>query len=488
MNRASFIKSWAESLDLGSAAVFIGAGLSQAAGYPGWRELLREISVELGLDIDQEYDLAAIAQYSVNRAVGKRHQLAKLIVREFPPKAVAPAPFRYLARLPLRHLWTTNYDLLPETAWRNERKLLDVKSRNEDLGIDKPWAHAILYKMHGSVDHPMDVVIAKDDYELYRTMRPGFLQLLTGHLISKQILFLGFSFTDPNLSHLFGSIREAFRESGPEHYAIVRRPQLSKGRKARKRFEIEKIRHTLWVEDLQRYGIKSVEIDDYSEIDDILQELAMKLAGRSVFISGSFPDTFAAADLPKRKYIEEIARGVGETIAMRGKRLVSGFGLVVGSASLSGALGVLLQESAPNLDRGLMLQPFPQESPPGIKASAFRKQYRDGMIQQAGTCIFIAGVKSRPHSRGRSREEASGVLEEFETAARLGRSIIPIGVTGGAAATIWKKLDIDYTDHWPAALRKDFNILNDPHQPVDAVVAAVGRMLDSRDNSGKHKK
>jgi hypothetical protein len=106
-----------------------------------------------------------------------------------------------------------------------ERKLLDVKSRNADLGVDKPWAHAILYKMHGSVDHPAEVVIAKDDYELYRRERPGFLQVLTGQLVTKQILFLGFSFTDPNIGHLFASIREAFKDNGPEHYALVRRPK-----------------------------------------------------------------------------------------------------------------------------------------------------------------------------------------------------------------------------------------------------------------------
>src|SRR5829696_2114429 len=138
MDRAIFIERWAKSLELGSAAAFIGAGLSQRAGYPSWRRLLRDIAQELGLDIEAEHDLAAVAQYSVNRAVGKRNQLARLIVEELPPKPEAPVP--------LRHVWTTNYDSLPETAWRNERKLLDIKSRNEDLGLDKPWAHSILYK------------------------------------------------------------------------------------------------------------------------------------------------------------------------------------------------------------------------------------------------------------------------------------------------------------------------------------------------------
>ena len=192
MDAKTFIERWSKSLELGSAAAFIGAGLSRRAGYPDWRALLSDIAIELGLNIELEHDLAAVAQYSLNKATGKRTKLTKLIVDHFPPRAEAPEPFHILARLPVRHVWTTNYDTLPEIAWTHERKLLDVKSRDADLSIDKPWAHAILYKMHGSIDHPSEVVIAKDDYELYRRTRNGFLQVLTGQLVSKQILFLGF--------------------------------------------------------------------------------------------------------------------------------------------------------------------------------------------------------------------------------------------------------------------------------------------------------
>ena len=255
MEAAIFVEQWSKSLELGSASVFIGAGLSRRAAYPDWRTLLSDIAHELGLDIALEHDLAAVAQYSLNKATGKRNKLTKLIVDHFPPRSDAPEPFHIIARLPVRHVWTTNYDTLAEVAWTHERKLLDVKSRNDDLGIDKPWAHAILYKMHGTVDHPSEVVIAKDDYELYRRTRAGFLQVLTGHLVSKQMLFLGFSFTDPNIAHLFASIREAFQENGPGHYAIVRRPKLSSGVNAKKRLKIDKVRHALWVQDLQRYGI-----------------------------------------------------------------------------------------------------------------------------------------------------------------------------------------------------------------------------------------
>jgi hypothetical protein len=477
LDAATFIDRWSKSLELGSAAAFIGAGLSRRAGYPDWRRLLADIARELGLDIDLEHDLAAVAQYSLNKAIGKRHNLTKLIVDHFPPKPDAPEPFRLLARLPVRHVWTTNYDTLPEVAWRHERKELDVKSRNDDLGTDKPWAHAILYKMHGSVEHPSEVVIAKDDYELYRRSRPGFLRVLTGHLVSKQMLFLGFSFTDPNIAHLFASIREAFKDNGPQHYAIVRRPKLSSGRGAKVRLEIDKIRHDLWVEDLKRYGIQCIEVDEYEDVDDILRAVELRLADRSVFVSGSLP---LCADSGQRDYVEGVAREVGRVVAEHEKRLVSGFGLTVGSATIAGALGIILGEAAPNLEKSLLLRPFPQEPPSGMEMKAFLRTYRDGMISQAGLCVFICGLKGAP---GAAVVMADGVMDEFESAKRLKRLLLPIGATGGAAKKIWDEVARDLATLCPHISRRDFDLLNDSKQTPQALASIVGKVIAAADKA-----
>jgi hypothetical protein len=364
-------------------------------------------------------------------------------------------------------VWTTNYDKLPETAWEQEGKLLDVKSRNVDLGFDRPWAHATLYKMHGTVDHPAEVVIAKDDYELYRRERPGFLQVLTGQFVTKQMLFLGFSFSDPNIAHLFASIREAFKDDGPEHYAIVRQPKRGSGSGAKKRFATETIRHGLWVEDLQRYGIQCVEVEEYEDIDQILRALELRLAGRSVFVSGSFPDT---TNNDERLYVEAVAREIGRTIAKQKRRLVSGFGLVVGSAVVSGALEIILSEAAPNLEKSLLLRPFPQKTPDGIEKAAFHQRYRESMVQQAGTCIFICGLKSDAKSEP---VIADGVLEAAKT---LGRRIVPIGASGGAARRIWETLA--KADYAPQGLSpEEFRKLNEDNLSPSGAAALVAKVM-----------
>lgn len=474
INRAEFVRRWSTALESHSATVFIGAGLSVSAGYPNWRTLLKDIAQELGLDIAGEHDLAAVAQYSVNRSAGKRQKLRQTIIDNFPPHATAPEAFRILARLPLRHVWTSNYDELIETAWRQERKLADVKSQNADIGHEKPWAHTIVYKMHGTVAHPGEVVIAKDDYELYRKVRPAFLQLLAGHLVSTQMLFLGFSFTDPNLTHLFSSIRETFVEGGPTHYAVVRKPRHIKRGRLAKSHKVETIRHNLWIEDLQRYGIECVEIDDYDEIAEILGDVERHLARNSIFVSGSYPDIYDAAMLKERRRVEETAHYIGVEIAKRKLRLVSGFGTVIGGAAIGGVLSVALKETAPNLDRSLLLRPFPQKAPTGIEPAEFQEAYRNSMVSQTGICIFIAGCKMA----GKNLEIGTGVLEEFKSAHNAGRICLPIGATGHAAAQIWKEVYGKRESLAPGVSQKHLLELNDHAATPARLAKTISEILD----------
>jgi NAD-dependent SIR2 family protein deacetylase len=52
-----FIEAYSTYLQQGMGAVFIGAGVSVAAGYPTWRGLVREMAEELELDLERERDL-----------------------------------------------------------------------------------------------------------------------------------------------------------------------------------------------------------------------------------------------------------------------------------------------------------------------------------------------------------------------------------------------------------------------------------------------
>lgn len=49
-----FISKYVEALEEGDAAIFTGSGLSVSSGCVNWKELLKEIAQELGLDIARE--------------------------------------------------------------------------------------------------------------------------------------------------------------------------------------------------------------------------------------------------------------------------------------------------------------------------------------------------------------------------------------------------------------------------------------------------
>src|SRR6266850_8332321 len=78
----TFLKEYTRALREGDAALFVGAGVSRAAGYVDWKQLLKEIAEDLELDIDRESDLVALAQFHVNRRQG-RDRINQLLIDEF---------------------------------------------------------------------------------------------------------------------------------------------------------------------------------------------------------------------------------------------------------------------------------------------------------------------------------------------------------------------------------------------------------------------
>lgn len=175
-----FIRDYLKEVREDNAAVFAGAGLSAAAGFVNWRDLLRPIAEELSLDIDKENDLVAVAQYHCNENAGNRHRLNQSIIDQLTGGANPTANHRILARLPIGTYWTTNYDQLIETSLKEAGKIPDVKYTTEQLATTRARRDAVVYKMHGDVEHPHNAVLIKDDYEKYHLKRGVFINALAG--------------------------------------------------------------------------------------------------------------------------------------------------------------------------------------------------------------------------------------------------------------------------------------------------------------------
>lgn len=422
-----FLTEYPAALNDGVGAIFVGAGVSMAAGYPSWSELLSDIAIELEVDSKNVHDLAALAQWSILESGGAT-RVRNVIKSEIGPEKPIPETVEIISRLPVRHIWTTNYDRLIERAFASISRPLNPISSPKDLALRVTPGASLLYKMHGSVDRLDDVVISTDDYELFRSKRGPYLPLFQAHLTSMSMLFIGISFTDPNIRHVLSLIRESFTEAPPEHFAIVRAPQKTDFA-TEGEFAARNAQHKLWTKDLKRYGLLAVEVNDYAEIPALLRQIEKRVAARRVWVSGSWPvERGGSESADIHALAEDIGRRIGET----GRHLVTGAGLLVGSASLSGFLGALRQGGGWDLERRLIARPFPQ---PLAEAQPNREEWsalRLELARQAGIAIFIGGAKVVEDKL----EVAEGVEQEFEIAKSTGVFLLPVGASGGAAKTI----------------------------------------------------
>lgn len=481
ISKAEFLRNFSKAILEDEAALFVGAGVSVGAGFVDWRGLLREIADDLKLKVDEEHDLIAVAQYEFNKNQN-RARLNRKIVEEFRDRATLSEAHRAIARLPIDTIWTTNYDRMLEKAYADEAKVVDVKHSIGNLLRRTPYADVLLYKMHGDVEHPDEAVLIKDDYERYQLKRELFSNRLQGDLTWRQFLFLGFSFTDPNIYYVFSRLRcllEQSAQNQPARYCILRKPSKpKKGAKnytaLRAAFDRDKRLLPHRVADLARFNIDVVLIDDYAEITELLRALVAIVCTKNVFVSGSAHDFNPVG----RDRLEKFGRKLGAAIIERGYNLVSGFGLGISGSCIIGAHEQVKLSNAGKLGQRLRLHPFPQNFTDAAERKRRYTEIRTELTQSSGVSIFIAGNKLDATSG--KVVSADGLMEEFELAKANRHVLIPIPATGWAAAEIWKQMRTQMEQfHRAAKVRKHFTVLSDVSKSDDDWITAIFAIIES---------
>lgn len=472
----SFVKNYLAALREENAAVFAGAGLSIPTGLVDWHTLLRDIASDIQLDVDRESDLVSVAQFHVNER-GGRHRINQALVTEFAERATLSENHSLLAALPIKTYWTTNYDSLIEQALRAAHKRPDVKHTTANLATTLPRRDAVVYKMHGDVTQPDTAIVTRDDYEAYAETHRLFSIALQGDLVSKTFLFIGFSFSDPNLSFILARIRLLLGQNRREHYCLLRRVSPNDFT-TNAEFDYARARQDLQVRDLRRYGIIGVLVDNYEDYTALLRRLVSAYRRDRVFVSGSAasfePWTESAAHL--------FLRNLGENLIRNGLDLISGFGHGVGSSLINGALNALDRDGSLSLGERLVLRPFPQVFDDAAERARRWTAYRQEMIGHAGIAIFVFG--NRRATDG-SLQEAAGVAEEFDLAQRAGLALVPIGGTGYEAARLHQRVLDNFELYYPhqSDLRPAFEALGtatDPSSVLQSVVDFLTKLRRER--------
>ena len=134
---------------------------------------------------------------------------------------------------------TTNYDRILQWACPNSA---DLKSWT----INAPGSQAeelrrksgrpILWKLHGCIDEPSSVILCPDGYarlyadESHDGEYLAALETLRISLLTRTLLFVGFSLDDDHVLRQFEWLRDTFSGYGGPHYALLPEWELDRAR------------------------------------------------------------------------------------------------------------------------------------------------------------------------------------------------------------------------------------------------------------------
>lgn len=463
-----FKKEFVKAIRNGDAALFAGAGLSRPSGFVVWKELLRPLAKDIGINIDEEHDLTAVAQYVKNER-GNRGTINQTILDAFNKDVQINENVKILTRLPIYTYWTTNYDHLIEKALEENNRKPDVKTESSQLANTIHDRDAIVYKMHGDCNTAARAVLTKEDYIRYEKNYPYFRGILQGDLLSKTFLFVGFSFDDPNFESILNQITLWLDENIHNHYCFMKKVRKDECANDEE-FGYKKASQNFKENDLKRHGIQTVYVNDYEEITLILRDIEKRVKSKNVFISGSadfFDEGWAKDEIEKLSYT------LSKNLISKEFKITSGFGNVIGSSIINGALDEINSSNFKHYDEHLSLRPFPQNIADESERNGKWKKYREDMLSDNGVAIFLCGNKR--DSSG-NKIVSTGCIQEFNIAKENNCIIIPIASTGDAAHDIMNELKSDISNY--SYIKPYVNVLEN-EKKIDIIVDQILTLLES---------
>ncbi len=223
---------------------FVGAGVSRSVEWtdatgtvhgPSWEELVNQAASELGfadpaLARVRGTDLQILEYFKLKNS-GQTAKLTNWLARlMYPPDdALRAAPIlQAIMKLEsCRLIYTTNYDDFLERTY----SLTGKAARTVVLETQMGWGGSAVevVKFHGDLNHPDQIVLTESDYERRLTLQSPLDARLRADLLGRVVLFLGYSFRDPNVSYLFRRVtdefgREPHHHGGPRAYIALPDP------------------------------------------------------------------------------------------------------------------------------------------------------------------------------------------------------------------------------------------------------------------------
>ena len=204
----------------GRLVPFIGAGISRGLTWtgpdgdpmrgPSWNELVQEAARQLGFSNPELAFARGTALQILEYYAVKRHGLAQLtnwLYTRMQPDSETlrtSSVHTALARLQNCSLYyTTNYDDFVERSLELHGRAARAIAIEAHMAGNLSADAVEVVKFHGDFNHPDGLVVTETDYKRRLRMEDPLDFRLRADLLNRSILFLGFSFSDPNVSYIF---------------------------------------------------------------------------------------------------------------------------------------------------------------------------------------------------------------------------------------------------------------------------------------------
>jgi len=123
--------------------------------------------------------------------------------------------------------YTTNYDDFIERALKKSGRNTHIVSGEHTIAHDRSVVEVV--KFHGDFNNPREMVVSESQYmERMRLESPMDFKL-RGDILGRAVLFIGYSFRDPNVNYIFHIVNRLFANlpdspSGRRAYIVLPEP------------------------------------------------------------------------------------------------------------------------------------------------------------------------------------------------------------------------------------------------------------------------
>lgn len=205
---------------------FIGAGASMAVTWntggetkrgPSWKELVDEAARMLGAEDPallrmRGNDLQILEYFRIKH--GSLAKLTNWLTREMNAAddgIRASLLHKALADLDQCQIfYTTNFDDFLERALIIHDRKVDVTTAEINISFGHSQTQVI--KFHGDFNSPERMVMSETDYYHRMSLDTTMDLKLRSDLLGRTILFVGYSFSDPNVSYLFHVVQKIHQD------------------------------------------------------------------------------------------------------------------------------------------------------------------------------------------------------------------------------------------------------------------------------------